>query len=34
MKTVRILLHGEILRAVAFVATGFLALFLFFDLVD
>jgi lipopolysaccharide export system permease protein len=34
MKTVRRLLHGEIIRAVAFVAIGFLALFLFFDLVD
>ena len=34
MKTVRSLLHGEIIRAVAFVAFGFLALFLFFDLVD
>lgn len=34
MKTVRTLLHGEILQAVLFVAAGFLALFLFFDLVD
>lgn len=34
MKTVRTLLHGEILRAVLFVAAGFLGLFLFFDLVD
>lgn len=34
MKTIRTLLHGEILRAVFFVVTGFLALFLFFDLVD
>ena len=34
MKTVRSLLHGEIIRAVTFVAVGFLALFLFFDLVD
>ncbi len=34
MKTVRRLLYGEIIRAVAFVALGFLALFLFFDLVD
>jgi lipopolysaccharide export system permease protein len=34
MKTVRRLLHGEIMTAVAFVAMGFLALFMFFDLVD
>lgn len=34
MKTVRRLLHGEIFRAVTFVGLGFLALFLFFDLVD
>ena len=34
MKTVRRILYGEIIRAVAFVAVGFLALFLFFDLVD
>jgi lipopolysaccharide export system permease protein len=34
MKTVRRLLHGEIIMAVAFVAIGFLALFMFFDLVD
>ena len=34
MKTVRRLLHGEINTAVAFVAVGFLALFMFFDLVD
>ena len=34
MKTVRSLLHGEIIRAVTFVLLGFLALFLFFDLVD
>ncbi len=34
MKTVRSLLHGEIIRAVSFVLVGFLALFLFFDLVD
>jgi lipopolysaccharide export system permease protein len=34
MKTLRRLLHGEIIRAVAFVALGFLALFLFFDLVE
>jgi lipopolysaccharide export system permease protein len=34
MKTVRRLLHGEIIRAVGFVLVGFLALFLFFDVVD
>jgi lipopolysaccharide export system permease protein len=34
MKTIRRLIHGEIIRAVAFVALGFLALFVFFDLVD
>ena len=34
MKTVRRLLHGEIITAVTFVAIGFLALFMFFDLVD
>lgn len=34
MKTIRRLLHGEIITAVAFVAVGFLALFMFFDLVD
>jgi lipopolysaccharide export system permease protein len=34
MKTVRSLLHGEIIRAVTFVLVGFLALFLFFDVVD
>jgi lipopolysaccharide export system permease protein len=34
MKTVRRLLHGEIVRAVTFVVVGFLALFLFFDLVE
>ena len=34
MNTVRRLLHGEIVRAVGFVLLGFLALFLFFDLVD
>ena len=34
MKTVRSLLHGEITRAVSFVLVGFLALFLFFDVVD
>ena len=34
MKTVRRLLHREILRSVAFVLLGFLSLFTFFDLVD
>jgi len=34
MKTVRRLLFGEIIRAVVFVALGFLSLFLFFDMVD
>lgn len=34
MKTIRQLIHGEIIRAVIFVALGFLALFVFFDLVD
>lgn len=34
MKTVRSLLHGEIIRAVTFVGIGFLTLFMFFDLVD
>ncbi len=34
MKTVRRLLYGEIIRAVLFVGLGFLALFLFFDMVD
>lgn len=34
MKTVRKLLHGEIKRGVAFVTLAFLALFLFFDLVE
>ena len=34
MKTVRRLVHREVFSAVAFVALGFLALFLFFDLVD
>ncbi|PUE35786.1 LPS export ABC transporter permease LptG [Limnohabitans sp. Jir72] len=34
MKTVRRLLYREIITAVAFVAVGFLALFMFFDLVD
>ena len=34
MKTIRRLIHGEIIRAVSFVVLGFLALFVFFDLVD
>ena len=34
MNTVRRLIHGEIVRAVSFVALAFLTLFLFFDLVD
>ena len=34
MKTVRRLLHREVLRTVAFVLLGFLSLFAFFDLVD
>ena len=34
MKTIRRLLYGEVLSAVAFVALGFLSLFFFFDFVD
>ena len=34
MKTIRRLIYGEVLAAIAFVAVGFLALFFFFDLVD
>jgi lipopolysaccharide export system permease protein len=34
MKTIRRLIHGEIIRAVSFVVLGFLALFVFFDLVE
>ncbi len=34
MKTIRRLIFGEVLYAVAFVTAGFLALFFFFDLVD
>ena len=34
MKTIRKLIHGEIIKAVSFVALGFLALFVFFDIVD
>lgn len=34
MKTIRKLIHGEINKAVSFVALGFLCLFVFFDIVD
>jgi lipopolysaccharide export system permease protein len=34
MKTIRRLIYGEVLATIALVALGFLALFLFFDLVD
>ena len=34
MKTVRRLIYGEVLAAVAFVLLAFLALFSFFDLID
>ena len=34
MKTIRRLIYGEVLTAIALVALGFLALFFFFDLVD
>ncbi len=34
MKTIRRLIYGEVLASIALVATGFLALFLFFDLVE
>lgn len=34
MRTLRRLIHAEILRAIAFVTLGFLALFFFFDFVD
>ena len=34
MKTIRRLIYGEVLSAIAVVALGFLALFFFFDLVD
>jgi lipopolysaccharide export system permease protein len=34
MKTIRKLIYGEVLSAIAVVALGFLALFFFFDLVD
>lgn len=34
MKTLRKLLYGEVIRAIAFVVLGFLSLFFFFDFVD
>ena len=34
MKTIRRLIYGEVLASIALVALGFLALFMFFDLVD
>ncbi len=34
MKTIRRMIHGEVLVAISLVALGFLALFFFFDLVD
>lgn len=34
MKTIRRLIYGEVLAAIALVALGFLALFFFFDLID
>ena len=34
MKTIRRLIYGEVIRAVAFVTLGFLALFFFFDFVE
>ena len=34
MRTIRRLIYGEVMAAIAFVAVGFLALFFFFDLVD
>ena len=34
MKTMRRLIHGEVIRSVAFVTLGFLALFFFFDFVE
>ena len=34
MKTIRRLIFGEVLTAIALVALGFLALFFFFDMVD
>ncbi len=34
MKTLRRLMYGEVLIAVAFVTVSFLALFFFFDFVD
>ena len=34
MKTIRLLIYGEVLNAVAFVSLGFLALFFFFDFAE
>ena len=34
MKTIRALIYGEVVRSVIFVTAGFLALFMFFDLVE
>jgi len=34
MRTIRKLVHREVIGAVSFVTFGFLALFFFFDLVD
>ena len=34
MKTIRRLIYGEVLRSVAFITLGFLALFFFFDFVE
>ena len=34
MRTIRRLIYGEVLAAVAFVTLGFLSLYFFFDLVD
>ncbi len=34
MKTIRRLIYGEVLSAVAFVTLGFLSLFFFFDFVE
>ncbi|MEO8122312.1 MAG: LPS export ABC transporter permease LptG, partial [Rhodoferax sp.] len=34
MKTIRRLIYGEVLYAVAFVTLGFLSLFFFFDFVE
>ena len=34
MKTIRRLIYGEVLKAVAFVTLGFISLFFFFDFVE